>query len=49
LELQYNKIATLELEDQRKAIKLEQREAADELERKAKLEAKIAEARKKGN
>lgn len=42
----YNKLAVLELEDQRKAIKTKHREALDEIKRKQILAAKEAEAKK---
>lgn len=42
----YNKFAILELEDQRKAIKVQQREKLEEAKRKKALEEKAAELRK---
>ena len=42
----YHKFAVLELEDQRKAIKTQQREALAELLRKKALEEKAIEAKK---
>ena len=42
----FNKFALLELEDQRKAIKVKQREQLEELKRKKALEEKAAEAKK---
>ncbi len=42
----YNKLAALELEDQRKAIKTKHREALEEIKRKQALAAKEAEAKK---
>lgn len=42
----YNKLAALELEDQRKAIKTKHREALEEIRRKQALAAKEAEAKK---
>ena len=42
----YNKFAILELEDQRKAIKVKHREALEEVKRKQALLAKEAEAKK---